>query len=140
MDPGRTIGQLAEEAGVNVETVRYYERRGLLRQPRTPRGWRRYDDEALRTLRFIRRAQGLGFTLAEVEGLLALRTSSSPRVCARVRAAAEARVADIDARLRDLGALREALVTMMQCCPVDGASEACPILRALDAPRGDSRP
>ncbi|MBI5517400.1 MAG: MerR family transcriptional regulator [Deltaproteobacteria bacterium] len=136
MDPGRTIGQLARDAGVNVETVRYYERRGLLCRPRRASGWRRYDDDHLRTLRFIRRAQGLGFSLAEVEGLLALRSSSSPRVCARVRAAAEARVADVEARLRDLEALRRALLEVVQRCPADGPGEACPILKALAAPEG----
>ncbi len=132
MDTGHTIGELAREVGVNVETVRYYERRGILKQPKRQRGWRHYDEEALRTLRFIRRAQELGFTLDEIRELLGLRASSSEQSCARVRARAEAKLADVDARIRDLTAIRKTLVRLARACPSAGGADMCPILRAID--------
>src|SRR5882672_122048 len=115
----RTIGELAREAGVHVETVRYYERRGLLKQPRRSTGWRRYDDGALRTLQFVKRSQELGFSLAEVEELLSLRSSSSVRTCNRVRVRAEAKLVDIDAKIRDLTAIRRTLEELTSACPSD---------------------
>ncbi len=129
---GRTIGELARDAGVHVETVRYYERRGLLKQPRRATGWRRYDDDALRLLHFVKRAQELGFALGEVHELLSLRASKSTRACARVRAAAEAKIVDVEAKLRDLDANRRTLTKLAQACPTDGPVETCPILEALD--------
>src|SRR5260370_13701440 len=95
---GRTIGELARDAGVHVETVRYYERRGLLKQPRRATGWRRYDDDALRLLHFVKRAQELGFALGEVHELLSLRASKSTRACPRVLAPAEAKILDVEPR------------------------------------------
>lgn len=133
---GRTIGRLAREAGIHVETVRYYEQRGLLKQPRRNGGWRRYDDEALRILRFVRRAQELGFSLDEVHELLSLRASKSARTCARVRAAAETKLADVEEKIRDLEAIRRTLTELAQSCPTDGPAEACPILDSLDQ-KGD---
>lgn len=129
---GRTIGKLAHEAGIHVETVRYYEQRGLLKQPRRARGWRRYDDEALRVLRFVKRAQELGFSLDQVHELLSLRASKSPRTCARVRTAAETKLADVEEKIRDLEAIRATLRELSNACPCDGPAEACPILGALD--------
>src|SRR5258708_3999298 len=95
---GRTIGKLARDAGVHVETVRYYEHRGLLKRPRRASGWRRYDDAALQVIKFVKRAQELGFSLDEVHELLSLRASTSTRTCARVRAAAESKLADVEAK------------------------------------------
>lgn len=129
---GRTIGRLARDAGVHVETVRYYEQRGLLKQPRRAAGWRRYDDEALRVLRFVKRAQELGFSLDEVHELLSLRASKSSRTCARVRATAEIKRADVEEKIRDLEAIRATLRELSNACPCDGPAEACPILGALD--------
>ncbi len=129
---GRTIGTLARDAGVHVETVRYYERRGLLKQPRPSQGYRRYDDEALRLLRFVKRAQELGFSLDEVHELLSLRASKSTRTCARVRAAAEAKLVDVTAKIRDLEAIRQALTKLAEACPTEGAADQCPILGSLD--------
>src|SRR5215831_12418977 len=128
---GRTIGRLAREAGIHVETVRYYEHRGLLKQPRRAGGWRRYDEDALRVLRFVKRAQELGFSLDEVRELLSLRSSKSPRTCARVRAAAESKLADVVAKIRDLEAIRRTLRDLSGACPCDGPAEACPILGSL---------
>jgi MerR family copper efflux transcriptional regulator len=127
----RTIGELAREACVHVETVRYYERRGLLKQPRRTAGWRRYDDEAVRTLEFVKRAQELGFSLDEVSELLSLRSSSSERTCNRVRTRAEAKLADIDAKIRDLTAIRATLERLSRACPNDGPAGRCPILGAI---------
>ena len=134
----RTIGALAREAGVHVETVRYYERRGLLKQPRRSTGWRRYDDDALRTLQFVKRSQELGFSLAEVEELLSLRSSSSVRTCNRVRARAEEKLIDIDAKIRDLTAIRRTLESLTGACPGDGPAGACPILDAIGGRDGGS--
>lgn len=131
-NPGRTIGALARDAGVHVETVRYYERRGLLKQPWRSTGWRRYDDGALKTLQFVKRAQELGFTLVEVDELLSLRASSSARTCNRVRARAEAKITAVDAKLRDLTAIRVALEKLTRVCPNDGLPGACPILSAIE--------
>jgi Hg(II)-responsive transcriptional regulator len=128
---GRTIGALAAAAGVHVETVRYYERRGLLAKPRAVRGWRRYDDQALQTLRFVKRAQKLGFSLAEIAELLALRRSTRERTCARVRARAQEKLAEVDAKLRDLLAIRGALAELAAACPAEGPAGRCPILSAL---------
>jgi MerR family mercuric resistance operon transcriptional regulator len=115
-----------------VETVRYYEQRGLLKQPRKSGGWRRYDDEALRVLRFVKRAQELGFSLDEVHELLSLRASKSTRTCARVRSAAETKLADVEAKIRDLEAIRRTLRELATTCPNEGTADACPILGALD--------
>ena len=128
---GRTIGELARDAGVHVETVRYYERRGLLKQPRRGGGWRRYDDASLKTLRFVKRAQELGFSLDEVAELLSLRASTSARTCSRVRQRAEAKLADVDEKIRDLLAIRGTLDELTKVCPSDGPAGACPILGAI---------
>lgn len=132
-EQGRTIGELAEAGGVHVETVRYYERRGLLSRPRRAAGWRRYDEQALRTLRFVKRAQELGFSLDEIRGLLALRSSASIRTCDRVRAQAVEKLAEVEAKIRDLAGIRAVLEELTRACPSDGPAEHCPILRSLSS-------
>ena len=125
------ISEAAEQAGVNVQTLRYYERRGLL--PRTPRrtsGYREFPADAVRVVRFIKRAQELGFTLDEVEELLKLR-SASARSRARVRAVAERRALEIDRKIAELKRMRDALRTLVQSCH-EGATPECPIIEALD--------
>lgn len=125
------IGELAAAAGVNIETVRYYERRGLLPAPyRSLNGYRRYDTESVRVLRFIKRAQALGFTLREVGELLRLR---DPRgvPCERVRARAEEKIAEIVSRERQLAAMRRALEELVRSCRRRAAPRECPILDAL---------
>jgi len=130
---GMTISGLAEAAKVNTETIRYYERRGLIRQPRKPtQGWRRYDSQVLRRLRFVKRAQVLGFSLDDIEMLLRLRTTESPRTCARVSAKARAKIEEVDAKICDLAAIREVLVSVADACPGEGPGRACPILDAMD--------
>ena len=124
-----TIGGLARAAGVGVETVRYYQRRGLLPEPPRPPGEiRRYADDDLKRLRFIRHAQAAGFTLAEIGELLDLDASDDR---ARVRALAQGRVAAIDARIAELKEARDALAALATVCANKRAGP-CPILRAFD--------
>jgi MerR family mercuric resistance operon transcriptional regulator len=132
MPQGMTIGQLAREAGVNVQTVRYYERRRLLPAPaRRASGYRAYDAPALARLRFIRRAQELGFTLAEIAELLALRLD--PRTTAAdVKARASRKIADVDRKLRDLERIRDALTHLAGSCRGGrGPTGECPLVEAL---------
>jgi MerR family mercuric resistance operon transcriptional regulator len=129
------IGQVATQAGVNIDTVRYYERRGLLDEPvREPSsGYREYAPETVRLIRFIKRAQDLGFTLAEVEELVRLRENETA-TCAEVRASARKKIEAIDAKLRDLQRIKRALTTLVKSCVRDGSTRQCPILEALDPP------
>jgi Hg(II)-responsive transcriptional regulator len=133
MDKALTIGTVARRAGVRVDTVRFYEKRGILPKPeRTESGYRTYDDETVRVLRFVRRAQELGFTLREVQQLLELQ--GRPELpCAEVRKRAAEKVADIDRRVKDLLAMREALAVLVDACPGSDDSTYCPILEALRA-------
>ncbi len=124
---------LAAHAEVNVETIRYYHRRGLLRQPRRPAGGaRHYDDEAVRVVLFIKQAQGLGFSLEEIEELLSLRVSKSSAVCTRVRGKATKKLAETDEKIAALQRIRSILAELTRVCAGDGPAERCSILRALD--------
>ena len=126
------IGEVAHQAGVNVDTVRYYERAGLLPQPaRRPSGYRAYDNDAVRRLRFIRRAKTLGFTLEEIGELLSI---SAEHDVAAVKNAASRKLAAVDARLSELQRIRDALAGLIEACPGHGRAEQCPILAALDQP------
>jgi len=123
------IGQLAKRTGVPIDTVRHYERIGLLRPAvRLASGYRRYGDSELKRLRFIRRAKALGFTLDEIHELLAL---SAGRNVQSIRKAASARLADIERRIEELTRIRESLRQLVAACPGHGRAEACPILNAL---------
>jgi DNA-binding transcriptional MerR regulator len=127
--PAFSIGQLANRAGVSIDTVRYYERNRLLAPAeRLASGYRRYGDAELRHLRFIRRAKALGFTLADIRGLLSL---SGERNVARVRRAAQDKLADVDRRMAELRRIRGALRELITACPGHGRAEVCPILNAL---------
>jgi len=123
---------------VNVQTLRYYERRGLLaRPPRRSSGYREFPDEAVRVVRFVKRAQELGFTLDEVEELLKLRNEKR-RDRVRIRAVAERRVRQIDRKIAELQAMKNALGHLLHCCR-EGATLECPIIEALDGARESSR-
>jgi MerR family mercuric resistance operon transcriptional regulator len=125
--------ELADAAGVNLQTIRYYERQRLLpKPPRTPQGHRIYPPEAVRRVRFIKRAQALGFTLKEIRDLLLLRVTPG-RGCADVRTRARAKIEDVDEKIAALRAMREALDRLVATCRTDGPLSACPILDALDA-------
>ena len=130
--PALSIGQVANAAGVNVQTLRYYERVGLVPPPKRSRaGYRLYTDETVRMVTFVKRAQELGFTLKEIKELLKFRTAGLQKREA-VRSAAEAKVADIDARIEDLTAIRAALASLLKSCSCQGTKPACPILEALE--------
>ena len=131
-----TIGQLARAAGVNVETIRYYEREGLMeRPPRTAAVPRRYSAAALRRLRFIRHAKELGFTLDDIRALLAI--SASRKSCDDVHRLAESRLTALRDRLRELERARDALASALRACHGGRVSE-CGVIRALQAE--DQRP
>lgn len=128
-----TIGALAKRAGVGVETVRFYERRGLVRRPARPRaGYRSYPGDAVARIRFIRNAQALGFTLQEIGALLALRVTAGTS-CAAVRSRASAKLADVKRRQADLERIRAALGVLVAACPGRGGLTSCTILEALDS-------
>ncbi len=135
-----TIGALAKRAGVGVETVRFYERRGLVRRPARPgAGYRSYPEDAVARIRFIRNAQTLGFTLQEVKELLALRVTAGSS-CAAVRSRASAKVADVKRRMGELERIRSALEGLMVHCPGRGALADCSILDALDSAESELPP
>ena len=126
-----TIGKLARAAGVNTETVRYYERRGLLPEPpRTESGYRQYDEESVLRVRFIKEAQALGFTLDEVRELLALRVDADT-TCEQVRRQAEVKVAQIQAKIATLRHMQAILNEMIAACAQGGPTGECPILETL---------
>lgn len=132
--------ELAGRAGVNGETLRYYERRGLLAQPpRTSGGYRDYPDTAVELLRFIKRAQELGFTLDEVEELLHL-DGGGPDGCDAARALAQARQADLEARIADLQRMRDSLADLVATCDLPRADRSCPLLATIATPALRPRP
>ncbi len=125
------IGELAQAAGVHVETVRYYQRRGLLaRPPRPGRGWRVYDEAVLRRLRFIRRAQAMGFTLDEVEQLLRFRDGGGSHACAQVQAATRMKIDELGVQISELQAKQAGLERLVAACASEPAD--CRILAAFD--------
>ena len=125
------IGILAAQSGVGVQALRYYERRGLLTAPKRSRaGFREYEADTARRVRFIRRAQGLGFTLEEVRELLALWTDSS-KSCAAVEKRARATLARIEAKMVDLKRMNDALAQYVTACRARPAMQECPLLAGL---------
>lgn len=131
------IGDVARLAEVSIDAVRFYEREGLLgRVRRTPAGQRQYDPEAVRRLAFVRRATALGFSLAEVKGLLTLRVSARTP-CERVRERALSKLADIDQRIAELRAMRDALARLAHNCD-ESATGNCPFLDELARPLGNA--
>lgn len=130
-----TIGQVAKRAGIGVETVRFYEREGLLEEPqRRPSGYRQFDKQIVERLLFIRRAKELGFTLKEIKELLSLRLDPST-TCADVKTRAEAKIADIENKINSLQRMRRALMKLTKACSGSGRTSDCPILDALDRPK-----
>ena len=123
-----SIGNLAKSANVGVETVRYYQRRGLLGVPSRDAGIRRYDEDDLRRLRFVRQAQSAGFTLEQIGELLALDATEDR---GRAQALAVERLGQIDKRITELQAARSALALLAESCAA-GNFGPCPIIQAFD--------
>jgi MerR family mercuric resistance operon transcriptional regulator len=127
-----TIGEVAKRAGVHIETLRYYERRGLIEEPpRTSSNYRVYPVESVRRIRFIKRAQELGFSLEEISDLLSLRASPKAH-CGDVLRRAEAKLDNIDEKMRDLRRMKKALSGLVEQCSGRGPISECPILEAID--------
>lgn len=133
-----TRGEIAKRAGVNIETLRYYERKELIASPpRTTSGYRQYPEDTIVRIRFIKRCQDLGFSLKEVHDLLALRVDSE-KTCDDVRARATDKLAETEEKIRELQNIRGALQTMIATCDDRGPMRECPILEALENPMGEN--
>ena len=125
-----TIGQLAKETGTNIETIRYYERRGLIAEPpRSESGYREFSPEYVDRIHFIKRAQALGFTLREISELLAL--SDGNPVCKDIRKFAEEKIKDIETRIHDLARIKEVLQDLVKQCLRNKKFSGCPIIESL---------
>ena len=123
-----TIGNLASSAGVNVETIRYYERRGLIDQPVKPEnGYRRYDETILDRVHFIKKAQGLGFQLDEIKNLLSLADGH----CSEIQSLAEAKLDEVQSKVKDLQRLESVLCDLVKQCNARVDKAECPIIDAL---------
>src|SRR5574337_2218757 len=130
-----TRGQLAKAAHVNIETIRYYERRGLVPEPlRRESGYRQYVPDTVGRITFIKRAQELGFSLKEIQELLSWRVDPG-MTSADIKRRAEAKLADIDTKLRDLQRMKTALIQLTAACSGRGPSSECLILDALESRR-----
>jgi len=129
---GLKTGELAKQAGVNVETLRFYEREGLIPEPpRLSSGYREYPQETVRRIRFIQRAKELGFTLREIKGLLKLRVDPDT-TCSVVREQAAEKIADVKKKISDLKKIQQALNKLMNSCRGNGPVDDCPILKHLE--------
>jgi MerR family copper efflux transcriptional regulator len=127
------IGEVAERGGVNLQTIRYYEREGLLPEPpRRESGYRMFPESTVRRVRFIKRAQELGFTLAEIRELLSLRIDAG-RDSAQVRSLAQTKIAEIEQKMRVLTGMKKALQGLTERCSGCGPVTECPILESLDS-------
>lgn len=122
------IGEVARRAGIGIETIRYYEREQLLLEPeRRPSGYRQYEESTVERLEYIRRAKELGFTLAEIRELLEL-SFSAQADCHHIRQRAEAKVADIEGKIRKLQQMKRSLGKIIQRCRVKNSTEECPLV------------
>src|SRR5215471_4015994 len=133
-----TIGRLAKETGVNIDTIRYYERHGLLPHPsRRESGYREYARADVARLSFIRRAKELGFSLADIAELLSL--SHERRDVRGVKRKAEEHLADVERKIDELKRVRRGLKTLIDACPGHGEPASCPIVAALSGDRDGAR-
>jgi Hg(II)-responsive transcriptional regulator len=133
-------GQVARQSGVNIETLRYYERRGLLDvPPRRPSGYREYSEEAVRVIRFVKRAQELGFSLYEVETLLEL-AAGGPANCDAARTVATRKVEELDAKMRSIRAMQGSLRKLISTCELPRGQRECPLLEVLGADEATAGP
>lgn len=131
------IGKVARQGGVTVETLRYYEREGLVAvSDRDANGYRRYADDVVRQVRFIKRAQDVGFTLKDIKELLSLRADPGASCC-DVRARADAKIREMEAKIAVLRRMKAILQDWAATCPDAGPVDQCPILDALDGETED---
>ena len=129
---GMRSGQVARQSGVNVETLRYYERRGILQAPqRRESGYREYSEDTVGVIRFVKRAQELGFSLDEIEALLSL-ANGGPESCDSARSLAAHKLAELDAKMRSISAMQESLRRLVATCEMPRDERECPLLDALE--------
>ncbi|SRR5258708_21258696 len=127
-----TIGALAKQAQVNLQTIRFYEREGLIAEPsRTASGYRMFSSDVVRRVRFVKHAQELGFSLAEIRELLALRVDAKTS-CTEIRQRTQNKIADVQNKIRSLQAIEKALERLTAACHGNGPVSECPILESLD--------
>ncbi len=127
-----TAGQLAKKANVKKETVRYYERRGLIPEPmRTESGYRQYSQDTVSRIKFIKRAQELGFSLKEIEELLSLRVDNHT-TCGDFKNIAEIKISEVEEKIHSLNQIKKALKKLVALCSDEGPTSECPIVEALD--------
>lgn len=128
-----TIGKLAKAAGIGIETVRFYEREGLIEQPErvVGSGYRQYPSEVVQRITFIKRAKELGFSLKEIKELLLLRARTKSK-CVSVKRKAEEKIADVDQKISDLTEIKRALLQLVSTCNAEAPTTECPILEAFE--------
>ncbi len=127
-----TRGQLAKKTDVNIETIRYYERRGLIPKPhRRDSGYREYSDETSKRILFIKRAKNLGFSLNEIDELLSLKIDPKT-TCSDIKMKAEAKMSDVECKIKDLQHIKKVLNKLTKACSGEGPADECPILEALE--------
>jgi len=132
-----TIGQVAHRAGIGVETVRFYERKGLIEEPpRTDSGYRQYPEDVVARLRFIRRAKELGFSLKEISELFSLRVDPDT-TCADIKRRAEAKITTMEEKIRSMQGIQRALTKLAASCSGTGPAGDCPILETLESQEKD---
>ena len=133
------IGEVAKRTGLGIETIRFYERQGLLNEPeRLSSGYRQFDEAAIARLTFIIRAKGLGFTLSEIKELLSL-WFDPVTTCCDVRRRAEQKIVDIEGRIQALQAMKRSLKKLIDQCQKRGTLEDCPLLYGLTHPKAANR-
>ncbi len=127
-----SIGQVARRTGVGIETIRFYEREGLLEEPpRRTSGYRQYSEQVVKRIHFIKRAQKLGFSLKEIAELLLLRVDGQTS-CEEVKQRTEAKIAEVERKLVELQRMRQALLQVHSLCAGQGPTGRCPMLDALE--------
>ena len=127
-----SIGQVAKQMEIGVETVRYYEREGLLEEPaRKPSGYRQYDEGVVKRIKFILQAKSLGFTLKEIKELLSLRNSGDAD-CSEFQSRAAKKIGEVEGKIQSLERIKNALEKISQACPGTGALSNCPIVEYLE--------
>jgi MerR family mercuric resistance operon transcriptional regulator len=131
------IGEVAARGGVNLQTIRYYERELLLpKPPRLASGYRMFSEQTVHRIRFIKRAQELGFSLAEIRDLLSIQVDPN-KECSDVQRLAKAKVADIEEKIRTLESMKRVLTGLSELCPGCGPANECPILESIDAKKDE---